>query len=140
METETQVLLDTEESIGHTTQLSPVNPDRDAHVLALAHIRGDETYDPEELFGELQRSYKTLSDPGSDAALQLLAEDIPILRALFLRYCRESVQERNTERAARKMRSAMMAHSEMCRTIALIQGLTREKQKQAVVTVGFDDD
>jgi len=111
---------------------------KEARAVALGFIRGDDSFSADVVFEDLRQAVSTFTDPGGHVALDTLAEHLPILEALWLRLATEAAAERNTERAGRKLRGALLAHAEFSRTLLLVQGLARQKRREAAVTVVCD--
>ncbi|WP_157991506.1 hypothetical protein [Caldimonas tepidiphila] len=132
-----------QETLSRTLQRSRdlTLPDDRRHAIgqALAFVRGRQTYDGPAALDELRDRVGQYVDPASPRAVSELAEHLPILEALWLRFAAESTSERNADTRAKLLRMALQAQQGYARTLALVQGMTQQQRQQARVLVHEND-
>jgi hypothetical protein len=110
----------------------PDNP-REAAALALAVIRGDDSFCRAEAVEALNARLSKLADAGSEESLEELAAHLPILEALFLRFSADAMHTGLAINKSALIRMALAAQTSYGRTVALIAGLKLQREGKAVV-------
>lgn len=114
---------------------------RAAAALALALIRGDDSFNRAEAVEGLTARIAKLSDAGSAASLEELAAHLPILEALFMRFTADAMTTNMTGSKAALIRMALAAQTSYSRTVVLLAGLKLQRDGKALVTVqGMEGD
>ena len=112
----------------------PSDP-RLAAAAVLAYINGDDGIDRAAAIEAMTAKATLLADGDSDAALEGLAEHLPVLNALFLRFSAEAVAAKAPDHRAKLVKIALGAQNAYARTQALIAGLRLQRQGKARVVV-----
>ena len=116
----------------------PPDP-RDAAAQALAHIRGDDSYNRAAALEAMTGRVVALRDGDSDEALECLASHLPVLEALWLKFGVEAALAKSSEHKAKLLRMSLSAQSSYLRTQIALAGLRQQRAGRATVTV-IDDE
>lgn len=128
--------------VGRAQAITLPSDRREAVAQALAFIRGAQTFDRSAAFDELTRRVESYVDPASDAAITELAEHLPVLEALWLRFAAEATTAASADNRSKLLRMALQAHGAYCRALVFVQGLGLQQRRQGQVVVegcGFED-
>jgi hypothetical protein len=106
---------------------------RDAAARALAYVQGADSYASATALEAMRERVATHVDPTSPEALRELAEHLPILEALFLRYACESVASTAPDGKSKLLKMSLAAQRAYAQTLALVQGLSLQQQGKAKV-------
>ena len=122
-----------------TTNLSRADnvklPTNRQHAVGqtLEFIRGAQHYDGAAALDELRQRVEAYTDPAGAGAITELAEHLPVLEALWLRFAAEAAKEGSVDKRTKLLRMALQAQASFGRTLALVQGLTQQRQHTRVV-------
>ena len=107
-----------------------------ATALVLVHINGssDHVTRAGALEALTQRA-QALSSVDLSDAIEALAEQLPVLNALFLVYSAESASAKNVDAKRTYAKLAMNAQDRYCRTQALVIGLRVQSQGAGQVMI-----
>lgn len=108
---------------------------RAATALALAVIRGEDTFCRAQAVEGLTARIAKLSDAGSAESLEELTAQLPILNELFLRFSIDAISTGMTVNKSSLVRMALAAQTSYGRTVALIAGLKLQREGNAKVLV-----
>ena len=106
---------------------------RDAAARALAYVQGADTYASATALQAMRERVAVHVDPTSPEALRELAEHLPILEALFLRYACESVEAKAPDQKSKLMKMSLAAQRSYAQTLTLVQALSLQQQGKAKV-------
>lgn len=112
----------------------PSDP-RLASAAVLAYINGDDGVERAGAIEAMTVRAASLAVADSDDALESLAEHLPVLNALFLRFSAEAIATKLPDNRAKLIKIALAAQNSYSRTLALIAGLRAQRQGRATVTV-----
>lgn len=115
----------------------PSDP-RSAATAVLAFINGEEGIQRAAAIEAMTARATLLADANSDGALEGLAEHLPVLNALFLRFSAEAISAKLPDHKAKFVKIALSAQSAYGRTQALIAGLRAQREGRATVVVDSD--
>ena len=121
--------------VGRSQALTLPSDRREAVAQALAFIRGAQTFDRGAAFEELTRRVESYVDPASNAAITELAEHLPVLEALWLRFAAEATTAASPDNRSKLLRMALQAHGAYCRALVLVQGLGLQQRRQGQVVI-----
>lgn len=79
---------------------------------------------------ELRQRVEAYTDPAGLAAINELAEHLPVLEALWLRFAAQATKEGGADKRAKLLRMALQAQNAYARTLTLVQGLVQQQQQQ----------
>lgn len=96
----------------------------------LEFIRGAQHYDGAAALNELRQRVEAYTDPAGLAAINELAEHLPVLEALWLRFAAQATKEGGADKRAKLLRMALQAQNAYARTLTLVQGLVQQQQQQ----------
>jgi len=108
---------------------------REATALAIAVIRGENSYNSARALEGLSTRISKLVDADSNEALEELASHLTILETLFVRFSTDAMHFTSPSQKAILIRMAMAAQTNYSRTLALIAGLKLQRQGKAQVIV-----
>ena len=114
--------------------LLPDDP-REAAALALAFIRGDDSFHRAQAIEALNGRISKLTNAGSDESLEELAAHLPVLEALFMRFASDTMIMNLPVHKSTMARMALSAQASYSRTVALIAGLKAQRDGKAQVTI-----
>ena len=106
---------------------------REANALALAFIRGEDTFEAARAIEALNARVAKLADAGSADMLEELAAQLPVLEALFLRFASDTRTVNLPGHKSTLARMALSAQASYARTVALIAGLKMQSEGNARV-------
>lgn len=106
---------------------------------ALAFVQGQQSFDSVATMDELARRVASYTDPAGPEALRDLAEHMPLLEALFLKFAAMSAVAKSPDHAAKLLRMALQAQAAFTRTLTVVQGLALQQQGHARVSVDVGD-
>jgi hypothetical protein len=127
--------LTTSTSRHRPTPLQLPDDPRAAAALALAVIRGDDTFCRAQAIEGLTARIAKLVDAGSAESLEELTAQLPILNELFLRFSIDAISTGMTINKSSLVRMALAAQTSYGRTVALIAGLKLQREGKASVSV-----
>ena len=104
----------------------------------LAYINGEDSIDRAGAIEAMTARAASLAVADSDQALESLAEHLPVLHALFLRFSAEAIATKVPDHRAKLVKIALGAQASYARTQALIAGLRAQREGRATVTVEAD--
>lgn len=128
----------------HATALSRADnvklPTDRRHAVGqtLEFIRGAQHYDGAAALDELRQRVEAYTDPAGPAAITELAEHLPILEALWLRFAAEAAKEGSADKRTKLLRMALQAQASYGRTLVLVQGLAQQQRQRASVVLDED--
>ena len=113
-----------------------------ASATVLAYINGDDAIERAGAIEAVTARAASLAIADSDEALESLAEHLPVLNALFLRFSAEAIATKTPENRAKLLKIALGAQNSYGRTLALIAGLRAQRQGRArvILTDATGDD
>jgi hypothetical protein len=120
---------------------APINLPSDpklATAAVLAYINGDDGIDRAAAIEAMTARATLLAVADSDDALESLAEHLPVLNALFLRFSAEAIAAKAPDHRAKLVKIALSSQTAYARTQALIAGLRLQRQGKAKVVVEDD--
>lgn len=109
-----------------------------ATALVLAYVNGADSIDWAPALEALTLRAEALGDVDPRQAIGSLAEQLPVLNSLFLKFVAESVSAQRTEARASFLRLALNAQNAYARTLALVVGLRAQSEGRARVIVETD--
>lgn len=112
----------------------PSDP-RLASAAVLAFVNGDDDIDRAGAIEAMTTRAASLALADSDEALESLAEHLPVLNALFLRFSAEAIASRVPDHKTKLMKIALSSQQAYARTQALIAGLRAQREGRASVIV-----
>lgn len=112
----------------------PTDPRR-ASAAVLAYINGDDGIERAGAIEAMAARAALLAVADSDDALESLAEHLPVLNALFLRFSAEAIATKLPDNRAKFIKIALGAQNSYARTVALIAGLRTQRAGRAIVIV-----
>lgn len=115
----------------------PSDP-RLAATAVLAFINGENGIQRAAAIEAMTARAALLAEADSEEALESLAEHLPVLNALFLRFSAEAISAKLPDHKARFVKIALSAQSAYARTLALIAGLRAQREGRATVIVEAD--
>ena len=110
-----------------------------ATAYVLAYVNGRDTMDRAAAMEALTARAALLADAEPDQAIAALAEQLPVLNAMFLVFTAESVAAKNAEARAKYVKLALNSQSAYARTQALVVGLRLQSKGKACVALTDDD-
>ena len=111
---------------------------RMATAAVLAYVNGDDQMDRAAAIETLTLRANALADADPDEAITALAEQLPILNALFLVFSAESVATKNPDARAKFVKLALSSQNAYARTQALVIGLRLQGKGNACVALTDD--
>lgn len=111
------------------------NDPRLASAAVLAYINGDDGMDRAGAIEAMTARAAALAVADSDEALESLAEHLPVLNALFLRFSAEAIATKLPDNRAKFIKIALAAQNSYARTQALLAGLRAQRQGRVRVVV-----
>lgn len=117
----------------------PSDP-RLASAAVLAYINGEDGIERAAAIEAMTARAASLAIADSDEALKSLAEHLPVLNALFLRFSAEAIATKLPDNRAKLIKIALSAQNSYARTQALIAGLRAQRQGRARVTLNDAED
>ena len=106
-----------------------------ASAAVLAFINGDDVIDRAAAIEAMTERAVVLAVGDSDEALESLADHLPVLNALFLRFSAEAVAAKLPDHRAKLVKIALASQSAYARTQALIAGLRAQREGRVRVVV-----
>lgn len=106
-----------------------------ATAAVLAYINGDDQMDRAAAIEALTNRAALLSDADPQQAIAALAEQLPVLNAMFLLFTAESVATKNADARAKYVKLALSSQSAYARTQTLVIGLRLQNKGNARVTL-----
>lgn len=116
----------------------PEDP-RKAAALALALIRGDDSFYCAQAVEALNLRIAKLKDAGSTESIEELTVHLPILESLFVRFSSDAMSTNLPANKAALIRMALAAQTSYSRTVALIAGLKLQREGKASVAINNFD-
>lgn len=110
----------------------PADP-RQASAAVLAYINGDDGIERAGAIEAMSSRAAALACADSDEALEALAEHLPILNALFLRFSAEAVASKVPDHKAKLIKIALGAQAAYMRSQGLLAGLRAQRQNRSVI-------
>lgn len=117
---------------------APLNLPNDSLAMTaqvIAHIHGNEAFQRAAAVEALTQRIVKLVDADGQDALTTLACQLPILEALFHRYCLEAKYAKQSDHKSKLLRIALNAQASYFRTQALLAGLRLQRQGTAHIDV-----
>lgn len=115
----------------------PADP-RLASAAVLAYINGADGIDRAAAIEVMTARATSLAVADSDEALENLADHLPVLNALFLRFSAEAIATKLPDNRAKLMKIALSAQNAYARTQVLLAGLRAQKEGRARVVGEVD--
>ena len=112
----------------------PSDP-RLASAAVLAYINGDDGIERAAAIEAMTVRAASLAVADSDEALESLAEHLPVLNALFLRFSAEAIATKLPDNRTKLMKIALSAQTSYTRCQALLAGLRAQRQGRGRVTL-----
>ena len=112
----------------------PADP-RLATAAVLAYINGDDQMDRAGAIEAFTARVALLSNADPRQAITALADQLPVLNAMFLVFTAESVATKNADARAKYVKLALTSQSAYARTQALVIGLRLQSKGNARVTL-----
>ena len=116
------------------------NDSLEATAQVLAHLHGNEAILRAAAMEAMTLRIVKLVDADGQNALTTLACQLPILEALFHRYCLEAKYAKLPDHKSKLLRIALNAQTSYSRTQALIAGLQLQRQDKAHINVNLNND
>ncbi|OYY62014.1 MAG: hypothetical protein B7Y51_09210 [Burkholderiales bacterium 28-67-8] len=101
----------------------------------MAYINGEDSIERASAIEAMTARASALAGADSDEALESLAEHLPVLNALFLRFSAEAIAAKQADHKAKLVKIALGAQNSYARTLALIAGLRAQREGRANVVV-----
>ena len=111
-----------------------------ATASVLAYLCGNDQLDRAAALEALTLRAATLSAIDPQQAIEALAEQLPVLNALFLLFSAESAATKNPDARAKFVKLALAAQNSYARTQALVIGLRAQSEGKAQVTLNDADE
>lgn len=111
-----------------------------ATAAVLAYVNGADGIERAAAIEALTARAAMLSDADPDEAIAALAEQLPVLNAMFLLFTAESVAAKNPDARAKFVKLALSAQNAYARTQVLVIGLRLQSRGNAHVALAAGDD
>lgn len=111
------------------------NDPRLATAVVLAYVNGADGIERAAAIEALTARAALLSDADPQQAIAALAEQLPVLNAMFLVFTAESVATKNADARANYVKLALSSQSAYARTQALVIGLRLQSKGNTRVTL-----
>ena len=109
-----------------------------ATAAVLAYVNGADGIERAAAIEALTARAALLSDADPRQAITALAEQLPVLNAMFLIFTAESVATKNAEARAKYVKLALSSQNAYARTQALVIGLRLQTKGNARVALSDD--
>lgn len=110
-----------------------------ATAAVLAFVLGQDGIERAAAIEALTARAALLAEADPDEAIAALAEQLPVLNAMFLVFTAESVATKNSDARAKYVKLALNSQSAYARTQALVIGLRLQSKGRAQVVLRSDD-
>ena len=110
-----------------------------ATAMVLAHVNGADSIDRAAAIEALTARAEVLADADPQEAIAALAEQLPVLNSLWLKFAAEAITARTPDARAVFLKLALSAQAAYGRTQALVIGLRLQSKGSACVALTNDD-